>query len=106
MNHIVRSSTLCTTDWCDAKKEIEALRKQVAELTQERDELLVDPHSKCCEWRVATVEAELCALLEKAEDQLDRIVKFDAMTYDMEASGMKRIAREALAAIKQWKEGT
>ena len=30
MNHIVRNATLCGDDWCDAKKEIERLKAQVA----------------------------------------------------------------------------
>ena len=34
MNHIVRNSALCTTDWCDAKKEIERLKAQVVELRE------------------------------------------------------------------------
>lgn len=46
MTYQVRNSALCGDDWCDAKKEIEALRKQVSiadesayRATEERDEL-------------------------------------------------------------------
>ena len=34
MNHIVRNATLCGDDWCDAKKEIERLKAQVALLRE------------------------------------------------------------------------
>ena len=34
MSHIIRSSTLCNTDWCDAKKETERLKTQVALLRE------------------------------------------------------------------------
>ena len=34
MNHIVRNSTLCGDDWCDAKKEIAELKAQVALLRE------------------------------------------------------------------------
>ena len=79
-----------TKELDEAGSNCSMYKQQVLSLTKERDELVKAP---------ATI-LELCALLEKAEDALE--YPFDIVVLNERTVSTK--AKEALAAIKQWKE--
>ena len=90
MNHIVRNSALCTTDWCDAKKEIERLKAQVAELTQER-EIIAD----IADASIAMKEEQLAAMTRLWENEYR--LRCEAQARIVELREALKVASIALA---------
>ena len=82
MNWQVRNPLHCTTDGCTAKAEIEALRSQVAALTEERDTLNAALDAKitiCGDANLAAAQARIKELREALEGLREYSMCHDTM---------------------------